>query len=93
VSRALGGPGSSFHRRRRGFALRRRRTRQLRRRAARDRPPIAAALQNLPDIVARAATRVRAAKSRGEAVKAIKMAIVEVHKSIALLKADDPIAL
>jgi len=36
---------------------------------------------------------VRASKTREEAVKALKIAIAEVHKSIALLRADDPIAL
>jgi len=56
-------------------------------------PQLPPALQNLPDIVARAATRVRASKTREEAVKALKIAIAEVHKSIALLRADDPIAL
>jgi hypothetical protein len=55
-------------------------------------PQLPPALRNLPDIVARAATRVRASRTREEAVKALKVAIAEVHKSIALLKADDPAA-
>jgi hypothetical protein len=47
----------------------------------------------LPGVVARAATRVRAARTRREAIHAVQIAIAAVHKSIALLKADDPVAL
>jgi hypothetical protein len=46
-------------------------------------------LRSLPTIVARAAKKVRAAKTKAEAVQAVKTAIAEVHKSIALLTADD----
>jgi hypothetical protein len=46
-------------------------------------------LRTLPGIVARAATKVRAAKTKAEAVQAVKTAIAEVHKTISLLKADD----
>lgn len=46
-------------------------------------------LRTLPGIVARAATKVRAAKTKAEAVRAVKAAIGEVHKTISLLKADD----
>ena len=56
-------------------------------------PQLPPALRDLPDIVAKAATRVRAAKTRREAIQAVKVAIEAVHKSIALLKADDPVAL
>jgi hypothetical protein len=54
-------------------------------------PPLAPELQTLPDIVSRAARRVRQARTRAQATAAIKVAIAEVHKTIALLKADDPI--
>jgi len=54
-------------------------------------PPLAPELRTLPDIVSRAARRVRQAKTRAQATAAIKVAIAEVHKTIALLKADDPI--
>jgi hypothetical protein len=47
-------------------------------------------LRGLPAIVSRAAHSVRIARTRAEATKAIKIAIAEVHKTIALLKADDP---
>jgi hypothetical protein len=53
--------------------------------------PLPPALKNLPDIVSRAANQVRAAKTHAQAVHAIKAAIAEVHKTIALLKADDPV--
>jgi hypothetical protein len=46
-------------------------------------------LRTLPTIVATAAKKVRAAKTKAEAVQAVRIAIAEVHKSIALLRADD----
>ncbi len=46
----------------------------------------------MPGIVARAAKRARAATSAQEAVLILRHAIAQVHKSIALLKADDPVA-
>jgi hypothetical protein len=46
-------------------------------------------LRTLPTIVATAAKKVRAAKTKVEAVQAVKTAIAEVHKRIALLRADD----
>src|SRR5579863_9437421 len=52
-----------------------------------------APLRGLPEIVARAAHRVRVARTSAEATKAIKTAIAEVHKEISLLKADDPSSL
>jgi hypothetical protein len=54
-------------------------------------PPLPPGLHNLPDIISRAARRVRQAKTRTQATAAIKVAIAEVHKTIALLKADDPV--
>jgi predicted RNase H-like HicB family nuclease len=56
-------------------------------------PPLPPDLQTLPDVVSRAARRVRQAKTKAQAVKAIKIAIAEVHKTISLLKADDPVVL
>ena len=55
--------------------------------------PLPPELKHLPDVVARAAHQVRAAKTKAQAVKAIKAAIAEVHKTISLLKADDPVTL
>jgi hypothetical protein len=46
-------------------------------------------LRTLPTIVATAAKKVRAAKTKAEAVQAVKTAIAEVHKRIALLRTDD----
>jgi hypothetical protein len=56
-------------------------------------PPLPPDLQALPDIVSHAAHQVRQARTRAQATRAIKIAIAEVHKTIALLKADDPIVL
>jgi|GEM_PF-2836996 predicted RNase H-like HicB family nuclease len=56
-------------------------------------PPLAPELRSLPDVVSRAARQVRQAKTRAQAAKAIKIAIAAVHKTIALLKADDPVIL
>jgi hypothetical protein len=55
--------------------------------------PLPPDLRGLPAIVSRAAHRVRAARTKAEATTAIKIAIAEVHKTIALLKADDAGAL
>jgi hypothetical protein len=55
--------------------------------------PLPPDLRGLPAIVSRAAHRVRAASTKAEATAAIKIAIAEVHKTIALLKADDAGAL
>jgi hypothetical protein len=51
---------------------------------------LAPQLSGLPDIVETAAQRVRAAKTRKQAIQAVRTAIDSVHKSIALLRADDP---
>jgi hypothetical protein len=56
-------------------------------------PPLPPELSGLPDIVSRAAHRVRHAKTRAQATRAIKSAIAEVRKTISLLKADDPVVL
>lgn len=56
-------------------------------------PPLPPELSGLPDIVSRAAHRVRQAKTRAQATRAIKVAIAEVRKTISLLKADDPVVL
>ena len=54
-------------------------------------PQLPSELRVLPSIVRRAATGVRVARSRGEAVRAIRAAVVEVRKTIALVRADDPL--
>lgn len=50
-------------------------------------------LADLPDIVATAAHRVREAKTKKQAVQAVKAAIGAVHKTIALLRADNSLTL
>jgi hypothetical protein len=50
-------------------------------------------LAGLPDIVANAAQKVRAAKTKRQAAQAVKAAIGAVRKTIALLRADDPVVL
>jgi hypothetical protein len=52
-------------------------------------PSLSPPLQGLPEIVSRAAQQVRAAKTREAAVRAIKIAIGEVRKTISLIRADD----
>jgi hypothetical protein len=56
-------------------------------------PRLPPEFRELPIIVERAATKVRTARTKKEAVAAVTDAIAAVHKSIALLKADDPVAL
>ncbi|WP_158814842.1 hypothetical protein [Methylocapsa sp. S129] len=56
-------------------------------------PQLPREFQDLPVIVERAATRVRTARTKKEAIRAVTNAIAEVHKRIALLRADDPITL
>jgi hypothetical protein len=56
-------------------------------------PRLPPGFRELPIIVERAATKVRTARTKKEAVAAVTEAIQAVHKSIALLKADDPVAL
>jgi hypothetical protein len=54
-------------------------------------PSLPPQLRSLPNIVARAAKKIRVSRSSAEAVKAIKAAIAEVRKSITLLRADDAV--
>jgi hypothetical protein len=56
-------------------------------------PQLPPQLQNLPNIVATAAARVRVARTRTQAIHALSVAISAVHKTIALLRADDSFAL
>jgi hypothetical protein len=56
-------------------------------------PQLPPEFRNLPVIVETAATRVRTARTKKEAIRALTNAIAEVQKSIALLRADDPITL
>jgi hypothetical protein len=56
-------------------------------------PRLPPAFREMPIIVERAATKVRTARTKKEAMEAVATAIAEIHKSIALLKADDPVAL
>jgi hypothetical protein len=54
-------------------------------------PELPPRLRTLPSVIEKAARQVRVAKSKAEAVRAIKTAIATVHKTISLLKADDPV--
>jgi hypothetical protein len=56
-------------------------------------PRLPPEFRTLPRIVESAATKVRTARTRKEAVRAVADAIAQVHKSIALLRADDPTTL
>ena len=56
-------------------------------------PQLPIELRNLPNVVATAARRVRAAHTRRQAVQALNIAVSAVHKTIALLRADDPATL
>ena len=53
-------------------------------------PQLPPELRVLPTIVRQAASGVRAAKTRREAVRAVQAAITEVRKTINILRADDP---
>jgi hypothetical protein len=50
-------------------------------------------LLGLPDVVSHAARRIRRAKTKAQAVAAMRRAVAEVRGTICLLKADDPMAL
>lgn len=54
-------------------------------------PQLPPQLQSLPDVVATASWRVRNSQTKREAVQALKIAIGEVRKAIALIRADDPV--
>jgi hypothetical protein len=53
-------------------------------------PGLPPQLQNSADIVATAARRVRVARTKTEAVKALHDAIAAIHKDITLVRAEDP---
>jgi hypothetical protein len=53
-------------------------------------PRLPKALRGLPTVVSRAAHRVRAARTKSEAVDIVKAAIAEVHKQIELVRAENP---
>ncbi|MBV9289063.1 MAG: hypothetical protein JO288_14825, partial [Hyphomicrobiales bacterium] len=53
-------------------------------------PRLPPALRNVPAIVAEGARRVRAARSRSEAVAVLRQTIATVHKEIALVLSEDP---
>jgi len=53
-------------------------------------PRLPPQLQNEADVVAQAARRVRAARSKAEAQRALHDAIAIIHKDIELVKAEDP---
>jgi hypothetical protein len=53
-------------------------------------PRLPPQLQDMPNVVARAARQVRAARTKGEAVKALRAAIAVIHKDISLVRAEDP---
>lgn len=52
-------------------------------------PRLPRQLRDMPNIVARAARRVRAARTPAAAVAALKQAITVIHKDIALIEAED----
>ena len=56
-------------------------------------PQLPPQLRSLPTIVATAASRVRFSRNPRQAIQAVRIAIAAVHKSIALLRADDPVTL
>ena len=53
-------------------------------------PRLPPELQDMPDIVAQAAHRVRIARTNAAAVKALHEAIAVIHKDISLVRAEDP---
>jgi hypothetical protein len=53
-------------------------------------PRLPKELQETPEIVARAARRVRAAKTKAEAVKALNQAAALIHKDMTLVRAEEP---
>jgi hypothetical protein len=55
-------------------------------------PQLPPRLQTLPAIIRKAAQNIRVAKTPAAAARAVKLAIAEVHKTIALLRADDAAA-
>lgn len=53
-------------------------------------PRLPRQLQDAPNVVARAAERVRAARTKAEAQRALRDAIAVIHKDIELVRAEDP---
>ena len=53
-------------------------------------PRLPPALRNIPAIVAEGARRVRAARSRSEAVAVLRQTVAAIHKEIALVLSEDP---
>jgi len=53
-------------------------------------PRLPRELQDMPDLVARAAHRVRVAKTKAEAIRALNQAAALIHKDITLVRAEDP---
>jgi hypothetical protein len=54
-------------------------------------PRLPRRLKSLPDIVSRAARSVRHSKNKPQALAAIRIAIAEIHKTLSLVRADDPV--
>ncbi|MGD0186216.1 MAG: hypothetical protein ABSC25_13330 [Roseiarcus sp.] len=52
-------------------------------------PRLPPRLRNLPSVVAQAARRVRAARTKAQAVQAINAAIAVIHKDMTLVRAED----
>jgi hypothetical protein len=53
-------------------------------------PRLPRQLRDMPSLVARAARRVRAARTTAEAITALHEAIAVIHKDISLVRAEDP---
>ena len=53
-------------------------------------PRLPPALRNVPEIVAEGARRVRAARSRSEAIAVLHQTVAAIHKEIALVLSEDP---
>jgi hypothetical protein len=56
-------------------------------------PRLPPELRTLPIVVETAATKVRLARTKKEAMSALTSAIAQIHKSIGLLRIDDPVIL
>ncbi|MFZ1965057.1 MAG: hypothetical protein WAU78_16620 [Roseiarcus sp.] len=53
-------------------------------------PRLPKELQETPEVVARAARRVRSAKTKADAIKALDQAAALIHKDMTLVRAEDP---
>jgi len=56
-------------------------------------PRLPPQLQDMPNVVARAARQVRTARTKGQAIAALRAAIAVIHKDISLVRAEEPAAL